>query len=237
MSTSSPTLNDTHTTTPSRQKSESALVSLSPLSLQNFLPLVSERALFVGRTGSGKTTLVEKMLSYFGSVVVLDVKNRLMWEGYERHTTLASLASSQHTHLIYAPSWEELRYDPRREHWSPFIEEFYRWVYVRGNTVVYTDEVMGVTRGEEMPEFYRAGVTRGRELYVSMWSATQRPMRIPQVLLSEAEHFYVFNLQLGQDMAKVEETVGMILPARRGHEFVYAKIGQDSPPRKYLLIP
>jgi hypothetical protein len=34
-------------------------------------------------------------------------------------------------------------------------------------------------------------------------------MRIPQVILSESEHFYVFRLKLEQDRRKVEETTAL----------------------------
>lgn len=233
----SPTLSDaTREMTTSPPKSDATLENLSTHSLSELLPSPSERALFVGRTGSGKTTLSEQLLRDVQFAAVLDMKHRLHWQGYERHERLNTLMQSQHSHLIYAPSWEEMRYDTKRERWSKFVEEFFRWVVERNNTTVYIDEVMRCTRGDHMPEYYHAAVTLGRELYVSVWSATQRPTKIPQVLLSETERFYIFDLQLSQDVEKMEDTIGANLPSRKGHEFVYMKNDEQSP-RKFVLIP
>lgn len=216
-------------------KSETMLENLSQLSLRSILPTQTERALFVGRTGSGKTLLSERMLRYFPFVAVLDMKRRLDWEGYEVHERLEPLSRSEHTHLIYKPSWQEQR-PPKGEYWSSFIEEFFRWVYERGNTVTYVDEVMRCTHGDDMPEYYHALTTTGRELYLPVWSATQRPKKIPQVLLSETEHFMIFDLQLAQDEERMEEVSEVRLPSRKWHEFVYVKRG-DRIARKLLLVP
>jgi len=196
---------------------------------------MTERVLFVGRTGSGKTLLAERMLMYFPFVVVLDMKRRLEWEGYEIHQNLESLSRSEHTHLIYKPSWEEQR-PPRGEHWSQHVEDFFRWSYERGNNVIYVDEVMRCTHGDDMPEYYHAAITTGRELYVPVWSATQRPKKIPQVLLSETEHFFAFDLQLAQDEERMQEFAEVTLPSRTGHAFVYVKRGMNAA-RKFILVP
>lgn len=220
-------------------KSEETLLSLSPLSLENLLPLPNERTVLVGRTGSGKTTLAERFLRYYQYVVTLDIKNRIAWEGYERHQRLESLIRSEHHHLIYAPTFEETEpalIGTRRIPWGTYIEAFFEWAYTRGNTLVYVDEVMGITSGDEMPRYYRAINTRGRELGIGLLSATQRPTRIPQVILSEAETFFVFSVQLPQDIVKVEEITGERLPTLRGHEFAYARVGSEYPPQKYVLM-
>ena len=237
MTVSLNTQRDSLATMPSPMKSETMLASLSQLSLQNLLPLYNERAVLAGRTGSGKTTLAERLLRHYGYVAVLDIKGRLDWQGYDRKTKLAEVMKSEHTHIIYAPEWSEMKFDPKRENWSDYIDTFFRWVYERANTVLYVDEVMSITRGDEMPEFYRASLTRGRELGVAVFSSTQRPMRIPQVILSESEHYYIFSLQLAQDRAKVEQLAGQKFPIVRGHEFAYTKVGTEHPPRKFILIP
>lgn len=208
--------------------------SLSPLSLEQILPNYNERVLFCGRTRSGKTTLAERMLRHYPFVVVLDTKGKIVWPGYERHEFLQSLMQSEHTHLIYAPAWAE---HPENS-WES-VEKFFRWAYDRGNNIIYVDEVMSVTRGDVMPQLYRAAVVRGGELGVGVWSATQRPTRIPQVLLSETEHFYIFKLQLSQDLIKAADAAEVLvedLPIVREHEFIYIRQGSDNPPQKLLLV-
>ena len=198
-------------------------------SLREILPQPNDRAFFAGTTGSGKTTLAERMLRYYPYVVVYDAKGLIRWPGYERHESLVSLSGARQSHLIYAPSWEEFRDRSSRE-------SFFEWVYRRGHCILYVDEAMLIARREEMPEFYYAAYIRGRELGLGVWSSSQRPMGLEQVILSESEHFYVFHLSLGQDRAKFEGIMEEYLPSLpAGHEFFYIRKGSAHPPRRLVL--
>jgi energy-coupling factor transporter ATP-binding protein EcfA2 len=187
--------------------------------LSQLAPKSDERALIVGRTGSGKTTLAERLLWHYPYVAAFDVKRRMFWRGFERHATLASLQRSEHSHLIYAPGIEE--FDDEEA-----IDAFFRWCYERENTMVYVDEAMMLTNGDDMPRWYKAVVTLGREPKVGCISSTQRPKKIPQVLLSEVDCIFQFTLQLEGDRERVEEVAQVILPVRLAdHAFAYARPG------------
>lgn len=168
----------------------------------DLLPRRGERAVFVGQTGSGKTTLARTLLRSRQYVVVFDVKGNLTWDGYERHTSLATLTKSKAPRLIYRPRWEELQ-DPDE------IEAFFSWVYQCRNRTVYVDELMGICSGDVYPPHFGACLTRGRELGIDVWSATQRPKRIPMVAMSEAENTYMFYLKLSQDRERMSELTGI----------------------------
>jgi hypothetical protein len=194
----------------------------------SLVPRPTDRALFVGQTGSGKTTLAREMLKYRAAegkhIAVLDPKGTLDWSEYQRHTSLASLVKARAPLLLYRPKWEELET-------GEAAEGFFKWAYLREHTTVYVDETYAVTQGDTLPRYYLAGLTRGREKGVEIWSATQRPMRIPQVVMSESEHTYAFRLTMPQDRAKVESMTG--LPQDRmhrlpKHHFHYAPQDGDS---------
>lgn len=51
--------------------------------------------------------------------------------------------------------------------------------------------------------------TRGRQLNIGLWCATQRPARVPIFLLSEADHFFMFHLKLPVDIGRVYEIAEM----------------------------
>lgn len=191
------------------------------MDLDALSPRLTDRALFVGQTGSGKTTLARKLLELRASagrhIAVIDPKGTLHWPEYELHRRLSSLVKARSPLLMYRPTWEELET-------GEAADGFFKWAYLREHTTVYVDETYAVTNGDTLPRYYLAALTRGREKGVEVWSATQRPMRIPQVVMSEAEHTYAFHLKMPQDRAKVESMTGldeshMRLPK---HHFWYA---------------
>lgn len=60
---------------------------------------------------------------------------------------------------------------------------------------------------------------------VSVISSTQRPMQVPQAIMSESEHYYVFRLQLPQDKKRIREIVALDelkINAIKKHSFFYA---------------
>lgn len=184
-------------------------------------PSYTDRVTIVGKTGSGKTTLARRLLEPRPYVVVCDTKGTLQWPGYTRFDRLDDCIYAKTDvapRIIYAPRHEEL-IDPS------VTNRFFQWLYLRGNTTVYIDEVYGVCTRGEIPTFYHAILTRGRELNISTFSSTQRPKQIPAVVLSESEHYYVFQLMLPQDRQRIREMIPVTdeqLRALRRHEFFYA---------------
>lgn len=216
---------------------DSGLVSVAShmRKLSAFLPGAHDRATILGQTGSGKTELARQMLVSRPFAVVLDPKRRFEAPGFRTVSDLRSLTKARESRLIFRPSHDALR------EWDDVggdIERFFEWIFRRGNTTVYVDETYLVTRGDEMPRYYHACLTQGRELGIATWSATQRPMRIPQVVLSEAEHTYAFRLQLPQDRNKVEAITGIdreLLNGLPKFHFYYCAPESSSPVGPLML--
>ena len=185
-------------------------------------PARGERLVLVGQTGSGKTTLARALLAERPYVVVLDAKGLIRWPGYQVYTDFGKLTRSDPVHeprTIWRPDWREA------QDWST-VDAFFSWVYQARHRTCYVDELMAVTRGDQYPPHFGACFTRGRELGVDMWTATQRPKRIPQVALSESEHVYAFRLKLAQDRERVAELTGMDphrLAKLPKHDFLYSR--------------
>jgi ABC-type phosphate transport system ATPase subunit len=70
------------------------------------LPSSDSRAVFVGKTGCGKTTLAERICSNFDSVCVLDSKGELDWKGYQIFTKLADVIKAK-GRIIWQPNPHE----------------------------------------------------------------------------------------------------------------------------------
>jgi hypothetical protein len=180
-------------------------------------PGPTDRAVLMGRTGSGKTVLAMHLLASRRFVVVHDSKDKLFWPGYARYTELSALMQAPEPKLIYAPNHWEID-DLEKQ------ELFFRWIYERKNTTLYVDEVYAVANANNIPHYYRACLTRGRQLGISTFSATQRPKRIPLEILSESEHYYVFSLLLPEDRDKVKNILPFDpnkLRELQAHQFFY----------------
>lgn len=193
------------------------------LPLSSMVPPKTDRALFVGMTGSGKTTLARLLLEFRKYVVVADYKGKIDWPGYVRYTTLRALVRAKEERLVYRPTFAESVDDETRA-------RFWEWVYRRGNTTIYNDETAATIDRNNLPFFMGACLTRGRELGIELWSGTQRPKDIPQVILSESENVYAFRLRLPQDRERVEALTGIprqLISSLPKHQFLFARQDDD----------
>jgi hypothetical protein len=190
----------------------------------SLLPGPTDRAALVGQTGSGKTTLAEVLCNQRPYVVAIDPKGLLAWDGYHIHTSLEALTQDRFPRLIYRPTYAELHDDES-------MDLAFQWIYERQHTTCYVDEIYGVAQGDQYPYHFGACLTRGRERDVVVYSATQRPARVPQIMFSESEHVYCFHLKLPRDRDRVEEMTGITseqVAALPKWEFYYAP--QDGDP-------
>lgn len=175
------------------------------------LPDATSRAVFIGKTGCGKTTLAYRVLGRYENAIVLDIKGEMTgrdWPGFTIFEDFEKLrkADPQITRRIWQPNI----YEQTADHY----EKFFKWIYERKNTAVYVDEVLAVCRNShDIPFHYRAILTRGRQRKIACLQATQKPMNVPHEILSQSELFYVFYCKMPRDREKIEDITG--IPAER----------------------
>lgn len=168
------------------------------------LPGRTDRVALIGTTGSGKTTIAEQLLPKLPYVVVFDTKGRINWgRGWQLHRSFDTLRKSKHSHLVYRPAYATVRNMEQ-------VERFWAWVFERGNTTAYADEVTDFCNGPMVyPFHFGRCITRGRELNVTVWSGSQRPTGIPKICLTESETTFVFFLKSADDRKRVAEDTGI----------------------------
>jgi MoxR-like ATPase len=190
--------------------------------------LTTEHVFIPGRTGSGKTFLARQYLAAFNNVIALDTKATLKWAeipDVKVFTKLKDLMKFKEGKAIYRPCFEELN--------KEYYEAFFKWIYFRQNTICWVDEIMSICENASyIPEYMKAIYTRGRERNTSIWGLTQRPKTIPLVCMSEATHFFIFDLNLEADRRRVAEVVGnekiMVRPPEK-YSFWYFNVNMDYP--------
>jgi len=161
----------------------------------------NERFFFGGRTGSGKTTLADKLIRTFNyRTVVIDPKHSWKFPGY---------VHSQH----YDPSLHVRRQvfrpvDDADNGWADTVAYLSDvWAY-DVPTVVYVDELTSVTTPRRAPRVLSTLTRLGRERGFGTWYASQRPKDVPSLFFTEAEHWAIFDLITRDDRDKVKGYMG-----------------------------
>lgn len=174
-------------------------------------PISSDRGIVIGQTGSGKTYFMRQLLLPAKRLVVVDPKGTLghdqssggNWylERWDR-SAIKDLKKGRPIRTRIPPQvWDNPRYNP----YSRYLKR----VYDAGNVILYIDENNGlVPPRKPAPYYLNAIYTRGRELGIGAWTASQRPAFIPLEVLTEAQWFFLFRVMLDEDRRRMSGLMG-----------------------------
>lgn len=170
----------------------------------------SERFFICGATGSGKTYFASHMLRQWRRanwrVVIVDPKHYWMedhpdWErrgpGTVDKPRLVERFDRRLAVQCYQPSIPAWR--------DPKLDQLCDDILAEGRVVVYFDEIAGVADANRIAPSFGRLWTQGRAKKVAAWSGSQRPLRIPEDLKSQAEGWAAFLLRKRKDRLEVAD--------------------------------
>ncbi len=187
----------------------------------------NERVFICGKTGTGKTTLARYLLRQMSRLVVIDSKGSLSdWDldPWDDRQTRIDLERGDPARLRVLPPLHD---DP-----DPFYAEVFATSLQARNLVVYVDELYAVVPPGARPAPEMAALwTRGREYGIGAWAATQRPVWVPLFALSEAEHIFMFRLNVFDDRKRLAAFTSEDVLTRVAdpHGFFYQQSDWDEP--------
>ena len=162
----------------------------------------------LGMKGTGKTTLMTHLINQTrptgtGRIVIYDSKQVGDFTAFPAVSELKELHKlvASNPVVVYAPNRDEL-------HDLNFHEAFFAWCFERWNTRVVVDELTSIVWGNNVPNSYKDVTDRGRAKHVTIIQGNQKPVFVPHSALSEADHYFMFDLMVATDRDKMAGILG-----------------------------
>lgn len=192
----------------------------------------NDRVFVAGKTGSGKSFLIKYILTgYPGKVIVYDEKNSFDLDNYRivRNLSEFYLALDEYDKIKFVPDIQSIINDEDK---LTLLENIFYHIYIAKNCLLVIDEAYSIFRSAlDIPQWFKAILTRGRERNVGVICLTQRPAHIPVFVYSEAEHFFVFRLLTKNDISKLEAIFGDAIKEIRllgQYEYLYTNVSRPT---------
>lgn len=182
---------------------------------------VGEHVSFIGPTGSGKTYLANPLLASSvgkdvpGFTMVMKIRDETVSKFLERYHWRRSVTYPIPPSIKKKPPgwvvWPHFTSDPDADdvRMARIFHDLLRDRYVRGDSIVFADEVQGLVEEMGLKRDLVRLWSRGRSGGTGLWAATQRPYMAPQHMYSMAEHLFLAYTPDRRDQDRFAEIGGM----------------------------
>jgi len=153
----------------------------------------------IGRTGTGKTFIMWRLLENQPNVIVVDSKHRVSWPGYS--LTSDPSAALLAKRVIYRP-------DPETGVPDWFWIRAMDALHERGGGIIYCDEMPEIATPNRMPRGLRTVFRLGREIGVGVWWSGQEATGVNNTAIRQSDILLLFLNHGASDRDKLIQTCG-----------------------------
>lgn len=153
----------------------------------------------IGRTGTGKTFIMWRLLEDQPNVIVVDSKHRVVWPGYS--LTGDPSAALLARRVIYRP-------DPETGVPDSFWVRAMDALHERGGGIIYCDEMPEIATPNRMPRGLRTVFRLGREIGVGVWWSGQEATGVNNTAIRQSDILLLFLNHGASDRDKLIQTCG-----------------------------
>ena len=165
--------------------------------------------LIIGKRGSGKSYLAQKMIADHRRLLVYDIMSEYTGGivfGTETHSEFCTfwlMSYKRNFRLIYRPI------QPKKE-----IEDLASCVFALGNMTFVVEEIDSICTAYDLPETFSRLIARGRHRNITLIGVTPAPFGIHRDLTRQAKEIYVFNTKEPRDRDYLRTLLGQGIEAK-----------------------
>lgn len=165
-----------------------------------------EHVSFIGPTGSGKTQLALELLSRSAReelpayVTVMKARDKTLGDFLRAHDRWKRTLTFPPPMVLPGKDrpvgylvWPHHTNDPEADdvRHEEIFHRMHRQLYVKGDNIIFDDEVVSLVREMNMKPNLTRIWTKGRSIGVGLWAATQRPAMVPLEMYDQAQHLFL----------------------------------------------
>lgn len=182
--------------------------SIVPINVKKFRVIddiyikTSDRIAVFGRSGSGKTNIISNyLIPYYDSYTFWDVKTENDKIPHD------IVATNSHDFVDVINKYDRILYQPEDPGAADF-DNICKIIFNHKNHCLIVDEASRISNPSSIPYWLNVIMTQGRTSNVGIINAAQRPKSIHNTMISEANHLFIFSLNLDTDIDKLREMIG-----------------------------